>query len=862
MAKLFASEMAMKVTEQAIQIHGGYGYLRKCPVERYLRDAKLLTIAEGTSEIQRLLLCATFWRCREANRRVRRYRSDKTRTGPMNCVLIQSLANRLVDPTCDVTYRPLMFHLNQREEHERLQELLVSEPRIQVFDSIHGQIRELLRIRDPVRRWEPEDMERAVERQLGPPGSVTYGVWVYYPWSRRLVHLLDEREFTQVRTSRNLYKITCEEQERLDRQRIGVIGLSVGQSIAVTIAMERSCGELRLADFDRLDLSNLNRLRSAASDLGVNKTIIAARTIAEFDPFLPVTCFVDGITEDNIDRFLLENGKLSVLVEECDGLDIKILARQRARQYGIPVVMDTNDRGMLDVECFDLEPDRPLFHGLLGQELDHRMLRGLSTEDKVPFVARILGIDTLSKRLKASLIEVEQSICTWPQLASHVALGGALAAETCRRIELDQFRGSGRYYVDLEEIVTDNGRAAGDASPAIAPTNLVIPPGVRAVDQQLRTNDANLTNVARLDAKTVTSLVEAAIQAPSGGNCQPWRWAAFPKSLWLIHDRDRSQSVLDFEDCASYVALGAAAENLVLHAHALGTEVQVAPFPLGDRSIVARFSFPADRHADNHEPHRYDHLASALWQRVTNRRLGQRVLAAAEHLEQIRVATESVDGARIQFLTNEEDLQAMGKILGSSDRLRMLFRLTHQEMMSEVRWTDVGRPKPLDGLDVATLELSPGDLAGLSACRDWAAMELVSKWKQGKSLEKSARKAAAASSAIALITMQNHRPGDYFSGGRAMQRAWLAATHAGLAVQPWSALPYFFARLIRSDGQPLSHEMCAELRLLRAEYTRRFPVSDKMGEILLFRLSVIDAPTARSLRKPVKDVLTFFGGSA
>jgi len=56
MAKLFASEAATRIADQAVQIHGGYGYIREYPVERYLRDAKLLEIGEGTSEIQRLVI--------------------------------------------------------------------------------------------------------------------------------------------------------------------------------------------------------------------------------------------------------------------------------------------------------------------------------------------------------------------------------------------------------------------------------------------------------------------------------------------------------------------------------------------------------------------------------------------------------------------------------------------------------------------------------------------------------------------------------------------------------------------------------------------------------------------------------------
>jgi len=56
MAKLFASEMAVQVALEAIQIHGGYGYLKDYPVERALRDSKLGTIGEGTSEVQKLVI--------------------------------------------------------------------------------------------------------------------------------------------------------------------------------------------------------------------------------------------------------------------------------------------------------------------------------------------------------------------------------------------------------------------------------------------------------------------------------------------------------------------------------------------------------------------------------------------------------------------------------------------------------------------------------------------------------------------------------------------------------------------------------------------------------------------------------------
>jgi butyryl-CoA dehydrogenase len=62
MAKLYASETAMWSTTKAVQIHGGYGYVTDFPVERYMRDAKLAEIGEGTSEVQRMIIAKSLLR--------------------------------------------------------------------------------------------------------------------------------------------------------------------------------------------------------------------------------------------------------------------------------------------------------------------------------------------------------------------------------------------------------------------------------------------------------------------------------------------------------------------------------------------------------------------------------------------------------------------------------------------------------------------------------------------------------------------------------------------------------------------------------------------------------------------------------
>ena len=56
MAKLYAGEVAVRATNEAVQIHGGYGFIKEYPVEKFYRDVKLCTIGEGTSEIQRMVI--------------------------------------------------------------------------------------------------------------------------------------------------------------------------------------------------------------------------------------------------------------------------------------------------------------------------------------------------------------------------------------------------------------------------------------------------------------------------------------------------------------------------------------------------------------------------------------------------------------------------------------------------------------------------------------------------------------------------------------------------------------------------------------------------------------------------------------
>ena len=196
--------------------------------------------------------------------------------------------------------------------------------------------------------------------------------WVYYPGVGRSFALWPPAVHN-VAMDRNGNKLTTAEQSRLRTLRVGVIGLSAGHTIAHVLAMEGLVGEIRLADFDTLELSNLNRVPASVLDLGVNKAVVAARRIAEIDP-VPSSRGRPRRSPSREPRLLPRWSRRRGRGVRFVGHEV--LVREAARDRRIPVIMETSDRGVLDVERFDVDPDRPIFHGLLG-DMDSERLAGL-----------------------------------------------------------------------------------------------------------------------------------------------------------------------------------------------------------------------------------------------------------------------------------------------------------------------------------------------------------------------------------------------------------------------------------------------------------------------------------------------------
>lgn len=358
------------------------------------------------------------------------------------------------------SWRPVLFTPADPGSRADMAALLASGQVRAVHDTMRSQLAELIRSRDPGQRFTPEQLGAEITEQLGGVDMPDYGSWAWYPWSGDLVHVLPRNEFRLIRTDRNREKITRGQQRRLLNRRIGIIGLSVGNCAALTLALEGVGGAYKLADHDSFEMTNLNRLRAGVTAAGVNKTVITARQMFEIDPYLDIELFPNGLTDDNITEFFDGgDGPLDLLVEECDTAYIKVVAREQARARRIPVVMDCNDRGMLDIERFDAEPDRPVLHGRLGA-LVSSDIREVSKAQELELMLTMVDVGNASPAITESIGRIGHTLSSWPQLASGVMLGGALVTHAARRILLDQPCESGRYYTDLDELLIPARNAA------------------------------------------------------------------------------------------------------------------------------------------------------------------------------------------------------------------------------------------------------------------------------------------------------------------------------------------------------------------------------------------------------------------
>ena len=735
------------------------------------------------------------------------------------------------------SWKPQLFNLRKSNELDAFFDILEIYKPV-VTDEIVDQVKELVKCMYPRQRLSGEALDIATEKHFNGEQKHSYGIWVYYPWSNRMVHILDEKEFIQVRTNRNYYKISPAERDKLATKKVGLIGLSVGQSVAVTMAMERSFGELRLADFDLLELTNLNRIRTGVHNMGLSKVYAVAREIMEIDPYLKITCYTEGLTEENLNDFFTKGGNLDLLIDECDGLDIKVLSRFKAREMKIPVVMEASDRGMVDVERFDLEPDRPLLHGTIG-DLNPEKLKSLKTnEDKIPYMLAIVGAETISTRAKASMLEIGETITTWPQLASAVTLGGGITADVVRRIFLDQYTESGRYYVDVEAIIGNKAELAADA---------IQFQNIDSKDVDFGPLPSITASEEEVSDSSIERIAKAACHAPSGGNLQPWRWTFSNGVLQLKQDTNLVSSFLDHNYIASYIALGASLENAVLGAVNENLLTSVNYFPNPEREdVTANLTFKSSADFDRED----QFLSQHIFDRETNRNIEPGEKISAEQIQYLKSIAKK-NGSELLIIDDSDSKEALSQVIAFAERFRIMHPIGHQNFIEEMRWSPEEAAETRDGIDISTVDLTVGELTGFKLAREKKVIDKLVEWGGGTAFEKLSKKSTSAASALGIITRPNHSPIDFIKAGRDLERVWIGANAKKIGFQPQSPISLILQRL--ETQKDLTKGQAEDLQFASDQLNSIISPLTTKKPVFIFRLFYSDKPVVKSYRRDMNE---------
>jgi hypothetical protein len=319
------------------------------------------------------------------------------------------------------------------------------------IDIFQDQLKELFEINNP-RLLNSNKYDYKLQEYLKDERSHPKAKWIYFPWNGELVHCINEKDYLKLRTNRNRNLITKSEQTRLYNSCIGVIGLSVGSGIAIGLAYQGIARDLKLAEHDTLETTNLNRIKARLSDIGQAKIEIIRKQIYEINPFQKIHSLSKGINNLLLKGFIQGKPKPRVIFEIVDDFEMKIRVRMEARRAGIPVIGPANlgDRILWDIERYDLDNKLPLLNGVLGK-LPEKILEN-PDEDQNKYAVAMVEPKNIPKRAINSVGQIGKTLVGRPQLSSTVTISGALGVYVARKIILGHLLPSGRYLVDLDKL--------------------------------------------------------------------------------------------------------------------------------------------------------------------------------------------------------------------------------------------------------------------------------------------------------------------------------------------------------------------------------------------------------------------------
>ena len=640
--------------------------------------------------------------------------------------------------------------------------------------------------------------------------------------------------------SRNIGWLTEAEQALLRHKRVAIAGLGgVGGSHLLTLT-RLGIGAFHLSDFDEFELPNFNRQAGATvSALGQKKAEVLTRMARDINPELDIRLFPEGVQHDNVHDFL-DGVDLYV-----DGLDFFAVQARRAvfaacTELGIPAVTAA-PLGM-GTALLNFLPGAMSFEEyfqLAGQDENEQLLRFLLGLSPAMLQGRYLvdptTVDLANHRGPSTPMACELCAGVAATQALKILLGRGKVVAAPRGLHFDAYRNK----------LSRTWRPGGNRNP-IQRLGMAIARRRFGKSPQRRPAEAT-----ERPEGTIEQILDLARWAPSGDNTQPWRFEILSQRQLVVHGFDtRDHVVYDLQGHASQMSLGALLESIRIAAsgHGLRTHVERRT-ELPDTAPTFDIHFEDDTELAPSPLIPYLPLRTVQRRPMQTRPLGKR--HKAELAEALGPDYDVV------WLEGWDERFRAARLMFRNAGLRLTlpeaYRVHRDIIQWEARYSRDRIPDQAVGVDPLTARLMRWTL------QSWKRVRFMNRYLAGTlmpRLQLDLIPGLACAGHFALVAKRRPQSmDDYIAAGRAMQRFWLAATQQGLFIQP-EMTPLIFHEYVR-DQVNFSAQAGMSEKAVRISRGLQDLLGDEEADKAVFmgRLGFGPAPVARSIRRPLADLL-------
>lgn len=351
-------------------------------------------------------------------------------------------------------------------------------------------------------------------------------------------------------------------------------------------------------------------------------------------------------------------------------------------------------------------------------------------------------------------------------------------------------------------------------------------------------------------APDLERILEAGNSAPSGENCQPWHFVVRGTAIEVHLLPARDQSPYSWGQRASYLANGAAIENIVITASAQQYRAEVRYFPNpSDEWHTATIVLTKD---STIEP---DSLASFVSKRISNRKPYKKDPLTGEERKVLANAATHGEYGMFVLVETPEEISRLGRVGSTNEEVMLANRSLHDFFFSHVSWTKEEDDEKKAGFYIKTLELPPPAEKMFKLFSNWSVMRILARIGFNRLIAKQNAATNASASTIGALVIDRTEPLDFVKTGRVVERLWLTATSLGLSLQPLTGVLFFKLKLDGGEREEFSPN---EQKLITDAYQEASRIFQADGKHIafMFRVGRGDAPSAHAIRFPLADVVT------